>query len=346
MTIDPSPDRRPTRPLASSARRAIAIGGLILAIGAAGCARGRFGGASGDAGVRPQGENMVAEAKALAAGGRDDEALAILTRAIERNPTLTVAHMAMADIYTSRGDYVDAEKAYAQAAQTAPNNFEAQYKHGLTLHLLNRVAEAIRAYLRALAIEPDDFDANLNLATAYLQLDGPQQALPYAQRAVRLNPSSGPAHANLGAVYSALDRPADAVREYEAAAELMDLSPALLLNLAESLGKTARYPQMVNTLEALIRMEASAAAYERLGYAQFKLRKYDLAMDDFRKSIALDNSHYPALNGLGVCLLNQYVLSGRRDEAARDEALQYLRRSLRINDKQSRIIELVSRYGR
>lgn len=349
MTNEQSLNHRCTRPRLRLIGRVV-VGAAVcgmLAMGATGCrAFGRGGGASGDAGAKPRTENVVAEAKALAAGGREDEALAILSRAIEQNPTLTVAHMAMADIYTNRGDYVDAEKAYAQAAQVEPSNFEAQYKHGLTLHLLNRVAEAIRAYLRALAIRPDDFDANLNLATAYLQLDGPQQALAYAQRAVSLNPSSGPAHANLGAVYSALDRYADAVREYEAAAELMELSPALLLNLAESLGKTARYPQMVNTLEALIRMEASAAAYERLGYAQFKLRRYDLAMDNFRKSIALDDTHYPALNGMGVCLLNQYVLSGKRDEAARDEALQYLRRSLRINDKQSRIVELVSRYGR
>lgn len=337
---------RPAAPVISRALLAGALSGLLVVAGA-GCYGIRHkDGETGPTGARPRPETVVAEAKALAAGGREDEALAILTRAIERNPTLTVAHMAMADIYINRGDYVDAERAYAQAATVDPGNFEAQYKHGLTLHLLNRIAESIRAYLRALAIRPDDFDANLNLATAYLQLDGPTQSLPYAQRAVALNPSSGPAHANLGAVYSALDRNADAVREYEAAAELMDLSPALLLNLAEALGKTARYPQMVNTLEALIRMEASAAAYERLGYAQFKLKRYDLAVENFRKSIAFDEAHYPALNGLGVCLLNQFVLSGKRDESARDEALQYLRRSLRINDKQPRIVELVSRYGR
>lgn len=326
---------------APRAWRMLALGALVAL---AGC-NAPWGGARGGAGREPREDALVAEAQQLAAGGREDEALAILSRAIERNPTLTVAHMALADIYSGRGEYTEAERAYATAAQIEPANFDAQYKHGLTLHLLNRVAEAIRAYLRALAIRPDDFEANLNLATAYLQLDGPQQALAYAQRASQLNPSSGAAHANLGAVYSALNRHADAVREYEAAAELMELSPALLLNLAESLGKTGRYAQMVNTLDALLRLEPSAAAYERLGYALFKQRQYERAAENFRKAVAVDQSHYPALNGLGVCLLNQYLASGRSDEAARSEAMQYFRRSLRINDRQARIVELVSRYG-
>jgi len=290
-------------------------------------------------------EQIVAEAEALAAGGREDEALAILTRAIERNPTLGVAHIAMADIYSSRGEYVEAERSYATAARVEPSNFKAQFKHGLTLHLLDRVAEAIRAYLRALALKPDDFEANLNIATAYLQLDGPKQAAAYAMRAVSLDPSSGPAHANLGAVYSALERHAEAIREYESAAELMELRPELLLNLAESLGKVGRYEQMVNTLEALLRIEPSAVAQERLGFAHFKLRRYDLAVDSFRRSVAIDAGHYPALNGLGVCLLNQYVVSGKRDEAALGEALSYLRGSLRLNQNQPRIVELLSRYG-
>lgn len=308
--------------------------------------RGGVGDGGGAGRARGGTEQIVEEALALAAGGREDEALAILTRAIERNPMLGVAHIAMADIYTSRGDYTDAERSYATAAKVEPNNFTAQFKHGLTLHLLNRVADAIRAYLRALALQPDDFEANLNIATAYLQLDGPRQAVPYALRAVALNPASGPAHANLGAVYSALDRHLEAIREYESASELMELKPELLLNLAESLGKAARYQQMVNTLDELLRLKPSAAAYERLGFAHFKLRRYERAIESFRGGIALDRAYYPALNGLGVCLLNQFLVSARRDEAALTEALAALRASLRINQNQPRIVELLSRYGR
>jgi tetratricopeptide (TPR) repeat protein len=289
--------------------------------------------------------DLVVEADESLEAGNDDEALRLLAAAIEDNPTLTVAHMKMADIYRLRGDYDKAEQAYANAAQLEPRNFDAQYYHGLTLHFLNRLAEAIRVYLKALAIRPDDFNANLNIATAYFQLGESREALDYAENAVRIDPASGPARANLGAVYAALGRYDDAVRQYQSASELMTLSPELLLNLAESLGKTGRYQEMEITLQAVVDMQETAAAWERIGYARFKQRNYPGAIEAFRKAIDLDPRHYPALNGLGVCLLNRYLTSDREDVAARDEALRLLRQSLRINNRQPQIIDLVSRFG-
>ncbi len=319
---------------------------IALALAAAplltGCAsRGR---ATAPKPARP--EQQVVQADELLRQGRDEEALALLTRAIERNPTLTIAHLKMADIFEGRGDYAAAERSFATAAEQEPANFDAQYGHGRMLQLLQRLAEAVRAYLRALAIRPTDFGANLNLATTYLQLDGPQQALPYAQQAVRIDPASGAARANLGAVYSALGMHREAVSEYESAAELMELTPPLLLNLAESQGKIERYQEMLNTLTLAMRLQPTAVASERMGYALFKLRRYDESHQAFERSLSLDENHYPAMNGLGVLLLNQYILSDRKDVEARDQAIAYLRRSLRINERQTRIVDLISTYGR
>ncbi len=289
--------------------------------------------------------DLVVRAEESVETGNDEEALRLLAQAIEVNPTLTVAHMKMGEIYKLRGDHGKAEQAYGAAASLEPTNFDAQYNHGLMLHFLSRLSEAVSAYLRSLAIRPNDFNANLNLATAYFQLDEPSQALYYAETAVRLDPTSGPARANLGAVYAAIGRHDDAVRQYESAAELMELSPELLMNLAESLGKTGRHREMENTLGAVLELEASAAAWERIGFARFKQRDYSGAVDAFQTAVELDDRHYPALNGLGVCLLNRYLKSDRQDEAARREAVRLLRRSLQINNRQNQIIELVSRFA-
>ena len=83
----------------------------------------------------------------------------------------------------------------------------------------------------------------------------------------------------------------------------------------------------------------------RSGFARFKQRDYTGATDAFRNSLELSPSHFPALNGLGVCLLNAYLMSDRTDDDARLEALRHLRRSLRINQRQPRIVELVSRFS-
>lgn len=289
---------------------------------------------------------VVADAQQARDRSDDETALLLLEQAIARNPELTVAHLEMGDILRKRGDLVSAERSFGRAANLEPRNFDAQFNHADVLHALGRVVDAIRVYLRALAIRPNDAAANRGLAAAYLEQDRPDWALPYAEAAVRAAPEDGTARANLGATYSLLDRHEEAIQQYETAAELMELTPDLLLNWANSLGSIERYTEMINTLDAAIAIEPTATAYERLGFAYFKLRRFDRATEMFRSSLDLDQRHYPALNGLGVVLLNNYVQGGRRDDTLRIEALSLLRRSLRINSNQPAFVQLVSTYER
>jgi tetratricopeptide (TPR) repeat protein len=290
--------------------------------------------------------DQARRASALARQGLLDEALREFDRAIATNPRLTLAYLGAGDIHRQRGDFAQAEQRYGAAARIEPQSFDAQYLHGLSLQMLNRLADAVGAYLRALTIRPDDFNANLNLAIAYLQLGEPSQALVYGQRAVGLNPTSAEARTNLGAVYAALERHEEAIVEYQQAAELAPLKPPLLLNLAESLGKTERFTEMVNVLEQVVRTEPTPVAYERLGAGLFRLRRYEESVGAFRKAVEIDPNHYPALNGVGVNMLNAWVWSEGKDEGAREEGLRALRRSLQVEPRQPRIIDLVNRYAR
>lgn len=294
----------------------------------------------------PRASSLVASAEQAVRDGDLERALAEFAQAIEVNPNLTQAHLGMADIYRMRGDYSRAEGRYSQAARLEPRNFDAQYFHGLMLHLLDRLPEAIQSYLRALNLRPADFKANLNLATAYYQLDENAQALPYAKRAVELNPQDGPARFNLGAIYAAMNRHQDAVREYQQATELMPLNAPLLLNLSDSLGKLERYEEMTNALLQAIKSEPTAAAHERLGFARFRMGLFAEAKQSFSSALRLDADYFPALNGFGVCSLNDWIRSGRRDQAARDQGMAALRRSLQIQRDQPQILEIVTRYNR
>ncbi len=295
--------------------------------------------------TRRVGTSQVERARSLERAGDLTGALDMFERAIEFNPELTVAYLGAGDIYRKRGDFSAAERHYSEAAQIEPRNFDAQYLHGLSLQLLNRLAEAVRAYLRALAVRPNDVNANLNIATAYLQMEEPRQALVYGVRAVRIDGNSGPARANLGAIYAALGRYEAAVAEFQQAAELMELTPELLLNLADALSRTGRHDEAINTLQQVIRTKPGAIAYERLGAAAFRQRDYEGAQEAFELALEFNRSHYPALNGLAVCRLNAYVWSEQTDQASKDEAVRLLRRSLQIEPNQPRIVELLRRYS-
>jgi tetratricopeptide (TPR) repeat protein len=295
--------------------------------------------------ARADSRHRVELARELTEQGRFDEALHELAMAISENPTLTVAHLQAGEIYKLAGDFDAAETSFRRAAYLQPENVDTQYNLGLILQLNSDPASAARAYNRALAIDPYHFEANLNIATSYLQLDRPLDALPFARRAVAIDNTHGPARANLGATLASLGRHTDAISEYQAAAERMDLTTPLLLNLADSLGKTQRYREMATTLERLIEIDPSPQAFERLGYARFKLQQFGEAIDSFQNSLSLDATHYPALNGVGVCMLNQWILSNQQDPEVLRLAIESLRNSIRINNQQPRVIDLLNRYS-
>ncbi len=307
-----------------------------------GCRAGTSGSDASESGGAA--EDLAAQGSAALSRGDREAALAQFARAIEVNPRLTRAHLGMGDAQRLSGDYAKAESSYSTAAQIEPLNYDAQYLHGLVLHALNRISDAIGAYLRALQLRPESYEANLNVATAYYQGHEHRQALPYALAAVKLRPDDGLSRANLGAVYAALGQDREAVAEYQQAAERMELTPPLLLNLSESLGKLGRYEEMRNALGQLVKTAPSAASFERLGFAQFKLREYDAARASFQGALTIDPDYFPALNGLGVCELNTYVWSERRDAGALERALASLRRSLQLNRNQPKIEELLTRY--
>lgn len=332
------------RPLTTTTRR-LMVGAMALLLAAA------MPGCKSDQKPDQQGTTPVAadpkvdQAEQALREGDKAKALALLEEVIRENPKATRAQMNVADIKRSDGDYAGAAQAYEAAGSSDPTNFDAHYNAGLMRHVLKQLAEAITDYLKALRLRPDDFQTNMNIATAYYQYGENAQARPFAEKAARLKPNDGAARYTLGAVYAGLDMNEQAVVEFQQAMELYtDMQPPLLLALGEAYGKLGRYGEMRNTLQALTKQKPSPEAWERLGYSLFKLKDYGSAMDAFNHSLSLDPNYFPALNGIGVCELNEYVWSEKTDSAAKDRALRALRRSYQINGDQPRIAELLSRY--
>ncbi len=275
-----------------------------------------------------------------------DAALAEFGLALEVNPNIADAHMGMGGIYQQRGDYEMASRAYERATIVEPNKFEAHYSLGLMKQLLGRLQEALRAYKTAWRLDPGNFEVNREMGSTYLQLGRPGEALTFVQIATKLDPESQAAWCNLAATFNLLGRYEEAVDTYRQAAELGDLADPVLLGLADAHIHLDNFQQAVNVLEALIRRSPSVTAYERLGYVKFKMRDFEPALFQYRKAIALAPDDTATLNGLGACLMTLYIQDGRTDTAMRDEALNIWRKSIRINDQQPKIVDLLSRFAR
>lgn len=290
-------------------------------------------------------DQQLVEAQQAMDAGEYEYALTLFQEILAENPTITTAYLGIGDIYMIKQDYGNAEPAYSRACRLEPKNFDAQYGHGLSLQMLERFIEAIRAYQRALGINPQSFQVHLNLAICFLQADMVKHSVTHAEEAVRLDPANGPARVNLGAVYENMGRTADAIEQYLIASELMETGGPLTMNLINALAKEKRYQETVNAAENLIKIEPSANAYERIGWAQFKLRDYEKSIEAYRKAIEMDPEHWPSLNGIGVNSLNTWLLSGKTNHEASLEARDAFRRSLRINPEQPKVISLLLNYN-
>ncbi len=289
-------------------------------------------------------QQQLVEARAAVNAGQYGRALGMFRDILAENPTVTTAYLGIGDIYMLQEDFAHAEPAFRQAVRLEPRNFTAQYSLGLALQMLKKFAEAAQVYIIALDIDPNSPEANLNIATVYLQTAQAKRALPYARKAVELQPDSGAARVNLGAVYEDLGMNVQAIDEYIKALELLDETTPVMMNLINVLAREKRYQEAVNTALQLIRIEPTANAYERLGWAYFRLNRYPESLQAYRDGVELDPSHWPSLNGVGVNALNTWLLSNRTDEAARKEAGDAFRRSLRINSDQPRVIQLMLNY--
>ena len=185
--MNPSPLQQPDRQRAKIAHRfevviAVCAAGSVL-LAATGC----FSGTrlrNERITLIEQSTTMVVDAENALGAGDEIAALNLLAQAIEVNPTLTVAHIRMAEIHRNRGDLSDSERSYRRAVTIEPRNFVAQLGHAEVLHAVGRVIEAVRAYVRAVSLEPENPAANKGLAAAYLELDEPRAARAH-RRSVR-----------------------------------------------------------------------------------------------------------------------------------------------------------------
>ncbi len=294
----------------------------------------------------PKAQTHIEQGRQYLDQGLLDSALAEFGLALEENPNLTEAHLGMGTVYRQRQDFDRAESAYGRAASIDPTNFDAQYYLGLMRQMLGRVQESITAYLRALAIRPDSVEANRDLASAYLQLSRPGEALAYARRAVELDPDDQAAWTNLAATHTLLKRYEDAVDAYRQAAELGELPDPVLLGLADAHLKLGNYQRAVNVLQSLLRRSPNADGYERLGYAQFKLRQFEQALASYRNAVELDSDNTAALNGVGATMMTLYIRGDRQNAALHRDAIAAWRRSIRLRANQPQIMSLLSRYSR
>ncbi|MDX6768139.1 MAG: tetratricopeptide repeat protein [Elusimicrobiota bacterium] len=127
-------------------------------------------------------------AVALREAGREEEAVALLTRLIADAPGSPASHAVQADGLYEAGDFAGAERLYARALALNDDLPAVRINHGLSLYKLGRLAEAEAAFARAVAQDPRNSDAWHNLGVITARRGAYDEADAHLARALELSP--------------------------------------------------------------------------------------------------------------------------------------------------------------
>ncbi len=146
-----------------------------------------------------------------------------LRRAVEIQPLLVEARIALADVLGAMGRTDEAVQQLEAAVAADPLHHPAAWNNLGFIHLqAGRTDAAEQPLETAVQLDPDFAEARVNLGSLYLLGGRLEPAVEQFEQAIRARPDYAPAYGNLGVAYAQLGRTAEARRMFE---RLLVLNP-------------------------------------------------------------------------------------------------------------------------
>ena len=269
-------------------------------------------------------ESLLQDAKGLVDAGRFDEAIQKLTKLTQERPGAKGVERNLGLALYKKGDFFQAESAFAKAMQENPHDYEAIQLRGLSLFQLGRHSEAI-SYLKQVQswIGSANVDASYVLGLCYMHTQNYEEARRSFAQMYGVPPDS--AQARLFLARMLLRQGYDPIAEQNAqqAATMDPKLPLVHYLLGEFFLYKSAVPKAIEEFELEQKLNpAYAGTYDRLGDSYSRLGRYDDAERALQRAILLDAT------ATGPYILMGKVLIKKKDFAS---ASTYLQKALRMD---------------
>jgi Flp pilus assembly protein TadD len=154
---------------------------------------------------------------ALTESGRPDDALPLLLRAVERDPTDAGGWFNLGNAHAAADEFTEAGQAFDRCLALDGERFKAWNNLGLARLFQSDAAGAEAAWLESIRIRPRFADARLNLAKLLLSRGESAVAAEHVQTVLERDRTHAEAHNMLGVIHAAAGRSSDATACFEAA---------------------------------------------------------------------------------------------------------------------------------
>ena len=286
--------------------------------------------------------NLYVDAVMLNDMAETNQAVAKLNEATTANPKFSIAYSLLGQIYQQMNDYPKSVNAYEKSTAINKWSYRDYLNLGKVYQAMQKFNAAVKAYVRATEIKPNAAPAHLGAAESYYELKDYKNALKYGKRASQLDPNQAQVMQVLGNIYDAQKDYDQAIASYKRALELDSNQPKVMKSLAEAYLRAGQFDGAYELFTAVVAVEPSNAAYQHLGYAAMKLKKFDEAIAAYRKSVELATNDAAAYKGLGVALM--VAANQNNDENLKADAIAQWQKSLELQSDQPKLRELLRKY--
>jgi tetratricopeptide (TPR) repeat protein len=154
---------------------------------------------------------------ALVRQGKYQEAIDHFTKALRLRPDFAKAHNGLGVALARQGKYEQAMTHYEEALRIKSDYAEARNNLGITLAQQGKIQEAIIQYLQALQIKPAYADAHYNLGNLLARQGKFQEAITHFIEVTKIKPGDAEVHYNIGAAFTEQGKPREAIYHYSQA---------------------------------------------------------------------------------------------------------------------------------
>lgn len=200
------------------------------------------------------------------------------------------------------GELTNAEWAYQEVLEHAPEHPDALHLLGVLAHQLGDTDTAIERVQASLEHNPDQPSALNNLGNIFAGAKRSDEAIETYQKAIELRPDYAEAIHNLGNVFNDLDRLAESIDCFRRATELVQDDSTTWSALGAAYEKVAQFDDAIQAFETACKVDDDAVSpLSRLGAIYRKLGRIEDAKAAYRSWLAIRPDDPIATHLLQAC---------------------------------------------
>jgi tetratricopeptide (TPR) repeat protein len=183
-----------------------------------------------------------------------DSAVISFRTAIQCDPNLIVAYLALGEAYSERSNYKEALASYLQALKLNPRNSGALRGAAFIYDREKVPQKAIELLERLIQVEPNDPQGHVDLGAEYLAIGNQEGSEAQFQEALRLKPDEKAALLGLGNVYLRKGDADAAIAMLRKVIKLAPNAPEPRFVLGSAYNRKARYEEALVELTNALRL--------------------------------------------------------------------------------------------